>query len=114
EQQVVFVVLQIAVAVGEGGARVAPVPVAGLAGVDLDGRAFVVAPQDHVDHAGDGVRAVDGGCAVLEDFDPFDRFGGDDVQVRKHLLAVVGQAVGGDAAAIEQHQGRGGSQAAQG
>ena len=97
----------------DGRARLAPIPVLGLAVIAFHGRALVIAPQDHVDDAGDGVRTVDGRGAILEDFHPFHRFQGDDVQVGKHFLAVVGQAVGRHAAPVQQDQGRRRAQAAQ-
>ncbi len=59
------------------------------------------------------IRAVDGGGAVEQDLDAVDGVGGDHVQVGELLLAIVGQAVGRDAAAVDQHQGRGHAQAAQ-
>src|SRR5690606_20058507 len=38
---------------------------------------------DHVDHAGDRVGAVDGRCTVLDDLDPLQDRGGDDVQIER-------------------------------
>src|SRR5690606_18615050 len=69
--------------------------------------AFEVAAGDDVDHAGDGVGAVDRGGAVLEDFDALD--GG-----HRHLAQVL-QAVGVDtqALAVEQDQGAVGTEVAQ-
>jgi len=77
-----------------------------------DGAGEVVA-QDDVDHAGDGIRAIDGRGAVLQHLHPLDRVHRDHAEVGEHLLAIVGQAVGRHAAAIEQHQGRCRAEAAQ-
>ncbi len=72
-------------------------------------RALVIAAGDEVDDAADGVGAVDGRCTIAEDFDAFDRGERDGVQVHRATL----QAVGGDAAAVQQHERRIGALAAQ-
>src|SRR5690606_23057804 len=72
-----------------------------------------VRAQDDVDHAGDGVRTVDGRGAVLEHVDALHRVQRDGAQVGEHLLAVVGQAIGGHAPAVQQDQGAAGAEAAQ-
>ena len=71
---------------------------------DVDG-----ALGDEVDHAADGVRAVDGRGAVAQYFDALQRGDGNDVQV--DAGAVIRMV--GDAPAIEQHQGLVAAQAAQ-
>ena len=89
------------------------VTIARLADRSLGHGALEVLAQDDVHHAGNGVRAVDGRGAVLQDFDALHRFQRDHVQVGEHLLSVVGQAVGRDAPAVDQDQSRGCAQTAQ-
>ena len=110
-EDVELVLAEVAPAAGQGGAVV--VLAAGLAAADARLEAAVVAPHDDVHHAGDGVRAVDRGGAVLQDLDPLDRAGGNGVQVDEGVLQVLSEAVAGDAAAVDQHQGRLLAQAAQ-
>ena len=64
---------------------------------------------DEVDHAADGVRAVDGRGAVAQYFDALQRGDGDDVEV--DAGAVIRMV--GDAPAVEQHQRLVAAQAAQ-
>ena len=45
------------------------------------GRALIVVFEDEIDHAADGIGAVDGGGTVLEDFDALDRGKRDLVQI---------------------------------
>ena len=71
-----------------------------------DFAALEILAQDDVDHAGDGVGTVDGRGAILEDFDALDGGGGNGVDVGEVLLGAVGQAVFGDALAVDQDQGR--------
>ena len=113
DDEVVFVRVQVALAEGQRGAVLLGVAVAGNARVAFQGQAFEVLAQDDVDDAGDGVRAVGRRGAILENLDALDdlhRHGG---QVGKALLAVIGARERRHAPAIEQHQGRGGAQAAQ-
>ncbi len=67
-----------------------------------------VATGDEVDDAADGVGAVGGGRAVLQHFDPADGRGRDQVGVH-----IDGAGRGGHPAAVEQHQGAFGAEAAQ-
>ena len=76
-----------------------------------DPQAGVVLLGDDVDDPGDGVRAVQGGAAVHHDFHPVDGGGGEFPQVGEEFLNPPGRP--GHAPAIEQHQGVGGTQAAQ-
>ncbi len=64
---------------------------------------------DEVDHAADGIRAVDRGCAIAQDFDA--RQGAE----RNHVQVgvAVGDGLVGQAAAVQQHQGAIHAQAAQ-
>jgi len=78
----------------------------------LDLEALVVAAQDDVNHAGDGVRTVDCRGAVFQHLDALDGVGGDGIQVGEVLLGAVGQAVGRNAAAVDQDQGSNLAQAA--
>ncbi len=82
-----------------------------LRGVERGGgvEAAIVPAQDEVDHAADGVGAVDGRGAVAQHFDAVDRRQRDRVQVDR--LAVEG--VVGEPPAIEQHQRRSRTQPAQ-
>ncbi len=77
-----------------------------LADVDVGFGAVEVLAGDHVDHAGDGVRTVDGRGAVLQDFDALDGRHRDLAQV---LVAARG---GAQALAVHQHQGAVGAQVA--
>ena len=70
----------------------------------VDGEPFEVVVEQHVDHAADRVRAVDGRSAVLEDLDALDQRGREEVDVLEQGAA--GSQGGGirDAPAVEQHQ----------
>ena len=63
-----------------------------------------VAAQDDVDHAGDGIRAVDSRSAVLQDLDALDGADRDAVEVDEVDVDVLGEAVVGQAAPVEQHE----------
>jgi hypothetical protein len=76
---------------------------------ERDRAALVILARDEVDHAGDGVRAVQRGSAVAQDFDALDGSEGDGVQVGSRR---VERAVG-DATAVQQHEGLVRAQAAQ-
>src|SRR5690606_22327369 len=71
--------------------------------------ALVVLAGDEVDDTADGVGAVHGRGAVAQHLDPVDR--GERGRAEVHRAAL--EAVGGDAAAVEQHQGRVGALPAQ-
>ena len=103
-EDVELVGAEVAPAAGQGGAVF--VLAAGLAAADGRLEAAIVAPHDDVHHAGDGVGAVDRRGAVLQDLDPLDRARGNGVQVDEGVLQVLGEAVAGDPAAVDQHQGR--------
>ena len=66
--------------------------------------ALVVLAQDDVDDPGDGVGPVDRRRAVLEDLDPVHGPQRDAVEVDEAVGDVLGEAVVGDAAAVEQDQ----------
>ena len=93
DESVEVVFGQIADAGGEGSLACIAVAIAGDAVGGLAGDAGEIAAQDDVDHAGDGVRAVDGRGAVLQHFDAFHRIHRDDAEVGEDFLAVVGQTV---------------------
>src|SRR5690606_21948171 len=78
-----------------------------LAEVDVGLRAVKAGTGDDVDHAGDRVRTVDRGSAVLEDVDALDRRGRDLAQV------LEAGGVGTQATAVDQDQGARGTQVAQ-
>src|SRR5690606_27998595 len=85
-----------------GGGALA-VALAVLAVVDVGFRAVEVLAGDEVDHARDGVGAVDRGRTVLQDLDPLDHGRGDGVQVDAAAQA------GNPAAAVDQDEGAGGT-----
>jgi hypothetical protein len=72
-------------------------------------QALVVPARDEVDHAADGVRAVDGRGAVQQDLDAVERRHRDLVQVDHAAV----QAVGRDPAAVQQDEGGVGALVAQ-
>ena len=82
-----------------------------IAGGNLE--AVEVLAQDDVDDARDGVGAVHGRGAVLEDFDTLDRRHGDRVDVDEVGGDAFGERADRDAAAVDQHQRRVGAEAAQ-
>nr|GEU28061.1 hypothetical protein [Tanacetum cinerariifolium] len=109
-EEVVAILVEVAEAARQVDARFA----ARAAGLRLvafhaHGGALHGALGDEVDHAADGVGAVDGGRAVAQHFHPFQGRQRNDVQV--HAGAV--ERVVGDAPAVEQHQGLVAAQAAQ-
>ena len=63
-------------------------------------RTLEIALGDEVDHAADGIGAVDRRCAVAQHLDPVDRREGNRIQVDRPPL----QTVRGDAAPVQQHQ----------
>ena len=103
-EDVVLVLGQVADAVGEAGAVLVAVALVRRARRRVGVEADVLGLEDDVDHARDGVGAVDGRGAVLQHFDPLDGVERDLVQVDERPLAVVGEAVGGEPAAVQQHQ----------
>ena len=72
-----------------------------VVGVDLD--AFELLAGDDVHHAGDGVGAVDGRCAVLQHFDAIDDGQRDGVEVGAATDARRGRLIH-PADAVHQHQ----------
>ena len=84
-----------------------------------DGRALDVVLEDHVEDARDGIGAVDGGRAVLQDFDAGDGVDGDHVKIDElggaegGGGAALGEGRGGDAAAVEEDEGGVGAEAAE-
>src|SRR6185436_13743962 len=85
------VVLRVAVALIVGGL------------VRLEFEAVDVRLGDHVDHAGDGVGAVDRRSAVLQHFDALDRCGWNGVEIDRTGHAARGRAAH-PAPAVHQHQ----------
>ncbi|MNN48272.1 hypothetical protein D3C81_1627440 [compost metagenome] len=81
------------------------------------GSAAGISLEDHVDHPGDGVRAVLGRCAVTQHFDMVDGTDGDQVQVAWGGAGVDAADVQGGAGvaalAVDQHQHLGGVEPAQ-
>jgi hypothetical protein len=47
-------------------------------------------PELDVDHSGDGICAVSGRCAVLQDFNAVDRCARDGIEIDKSLGAISG------------------------
>ena len=113
EECVPAILGQVAGTGGQGGLLGIAVAVTGQAVGRTQDRTFEVAAQNDVHHAGDGIGAVDRRCAVLEHFHALDGIERNGAEVGEHLLAVVGQAVGRHAAAIQQHQRRARTEAAQ-
>ena len=92
----------------EGHLEVAPVAMLGDADARAQFRAAEIAPRDVVDHAGDGVRTVDGRGAVAQDVDALNALGGElvDVGIEGRDAAVVGgDRVRREAPAVEEHEG---------
>ena len=82
-----------------------------IASIELEAAEIVF--EDKVDHTGDGVGAVGGGGALFQDFDALKRRKRHRVGIDKHA-AVVGHRGGQSLPlAVDQHQGRGQTQAAQ-
>ncbi len=77
------------------------------------GEARELLAQDHVDHARHGVGAVDRGRAVLQHLDALDRVERELREVGIRRVAVVGQAEVREPAAVDEHEGVVGTQAAQ-
>ncbi|MDQ6639659.1 MAG: hypothetical protein M3Z15_08345 [Pseudomonadota bacterium] len=97
----------------DGGARLAAVTFLGNSIGGLEHRADEVLPEDDVDDAGDGIRAVDRRGAVLQHFDSLDRLERNLVQVDVGALRIVGEHRRRDATAVDEDQGRVGAEAAQ-
>ena len=108
-ERVPAVLFQVAGAEQEAAAL--DVAATGLGVVDegRDLRALEVAPGDEVDHAADGVGAVDRRCTIAQHFDAFDRGERDRIQVDCAAL----EAMRRHAAPVQQHQRRVGALAAQ-
>ncbi len=85
----------------------------GGAGADIDPDAVIGFLQDDVDHAGDRIGAVHRRGAPGQHFDPVDQRAGDVGQVDYVDRAFVGQRVVRLPAAVDQHQGTVGAEAAQ-
>ena len=72
-------------------------------------------PELDVDHAGDGICAVSGRSAVLQDFNALDRRARDGIEIDKSLGAISGsERIGGDTPPIDQRQRAAGIETAQG
>ena len=70
-------------------------------------RALVVFFQDHVEHAGDRIGAVDGGRAVLQILDALDGGRGNAVEVENGLrraAGAIGERIGNGAAAVDERE----------
>ena len=91
QDDVVSVRIEIAEAVGQRDARLVAITLIGDAVGGLGHRADEVLLQDDVDDAGDGVRAVDRGRAVLDDVDVIDHLKRNLVQVDVAALRIVGE-----------------------
>jgi hypothetical protein len=115
EEGVVTVLFQVAEADDAVDVVTVELAVAVGAGRGREFGALVVVLGDEVDHAGDRVRAVHGRGAILEHFDAGDGRHRNAVQVVDGRLALVrvGVGGGGDAAAVQQDQGRRGTEVAQ-
>ena len=67
-----------------------------------DHAAFHVLLQDDVDHAGDGVRAIQRGLATGQDFNALDQLHRNAADVVEHVRTVVQRRIVGHRAAIDQ------------
>ena len=87
--------------------------------VGADGGALDVVLEDEVNDAGDGVGTVDGGGAVLEDFDPREGIDGDHVEIdeldgaERRGAATLRERGRGEAAAVEEDERGIGAEAAE-
>jgi hypothetical protein len=113
DEHVVAVLRHVAVAVRDGQARLGAVALLRDAHAGLERRAHEAALQDHVDHAGHGIRAVGRRRTVLEHLHALHRFERDLIEVDEAALGIVGQHRGRHPAAVHQHQGGVGTQPAQ-
>ena len=104
DERVVLVLREVADARGERAAELLAVALVRRAAGGGRGDAGVLLAQDDVDHARDRVGAVDRGRAVLQDLDALDGVERHLVQVDERPLAVVGQPVDGEPAAVDQHE----------
>nr|WP_229425366.1 hypothetical protein [Massilia sp. Se16.2.3] len=101
---------EVAEAGAEAGGAFAGAAMLGARGGGGQVDARIVLAGDEIDHAADGVGAVDRRGAVLQYLDTLDRPGGDVVQVDAGIVAGGGEV--GQAAAVEQYQCRRHAQAA--
>ena len=70
-------------------------------------RALVVLFQDHVEHAGDRIRAVDRGRAVLQILDALDSGRGNAVEIENGLrraASAIGERIGDGPAAVDERE----------
>ena len=104
DERVVPVLREVADARGERAAELLAVALVRRAARGGRGDAGVLLAQDDVDHPRDRIGPVDRRRAVLQDLDALDRVERHLVQVDERPLAVVGQAVDGEPAAVDQHE----------
>ena len=83
-----------------------------LAGLCAELQAAEALLGDQVDHAADGVGAVDGGSAVLQNLHPLDDAAGQGVEIHRARHA-GGRGPGDPAPPVHQHQGALGAEVAQ-
>ena len=111
---VVLVGREVADAEGSAGAALEAAAVLRIAEFRVGLHAGEGRLQQDVDHAADGVGAVDRRGAVLQHLDAVQDADRDGVEVDEAALAVVGQGVRRGARPVDQHQRRVDGQAAQG
>src|SRR5450830_1826942 len=80
-EDVVTIRLQVALAGRDAGRALAGAAFLRAATVDIEFHTLVILARDEIDDAADGVRAVQGGRAVEQNFYPLQRSGRDVVQV---------------------------------
>ena len=81
------------------------------------GAVLIIVTQLDVDHAGDGVRAISGGCAVFQNLDAIDRSRGNGIQIDEHDInqaGIVSRGIGSDAPPINEDESGAGIEATQG
>nr|GEU28515.1 hypothetical protein [Tanacetum cinerariifolium] len=115
KEHVVAILVEVALAPEQVDAALAEVVVVVGAGARAQPQSLEIGLGDEVDHAANGVRAVHGRGAVLEDFNTLDGGQRDAVQIVQRRVAVVRIGIRGrrHAATIEQDQRGRGRQAAQ-
>ena len=106
EQHVPAIGLQVAQTANQLGALRAHVALPGLAGAGAHFQALEILPGDDVDHPGHRIGAVHRAGAVLEHLDALHRHQRQGIDVDEGVRqAAIGEAVVGQAAAVEQDQG---------
>ncbi len=89
-------------AIGDADAEAVAAAFRSAAAADVDHRAVQLLLKDDVDHAGDGVRAVQRGLAAGQDFDAVDQVDQDAADVVERIAAVVQRRIARHRTAVDQ------------